>query len=131
LPAASVHIMPRGGCFGGGFEQATILRTGPDGLTRVIVRRLVLWPIAADHRGLRRSTSPVTWHVGADTIAGAIAEIGESACSKIDSLGDRLAAHDVLMGPNPCSVLRSTRTPREALGNRAQTLICLGHLRLK
>ena len=24
--------------FGGGFEQATILRTGPDGLTRVIVR---------------------------------------------------------------------------------------------
>jgi hypothetical protein len=38
LPAASVHIMPRGGCFGAGFEQATILRTGPDGLTRVIVR---------------------------------------------------------------------------------------------
>ena len=24
--------------FGDGFEQATILRTGPDGLTRVIVR---------------------------------------------------------------------------------------------
>jgi hypothetical protein len=24
--------------FGGGFEQATILRAGPDGLTRIIVR---------------------------------------------------------------------------------------------
>src|SRR5262249_53778241 len=46
-------------------------------------------------------------------------------------LGDRLAAHDAFMGPNLCSVLRSTRTPREALGDRAQTLIYLGHLRLK
>jgi hypothetical protein len=41
--------------FGDGFEQATILRTGPDGLTRVIVRSS--WAERESIRLARRSCS--------------------------------------------------------------------------
>jgi hypothetical protein len=40
--------------FGDGFEQATILRTGPDGFARVIVRRVVQRARIAARRGRRR-----------------------------------------------------------------------------